>query len=188
MDSRAQQIYRNARANPGDERSQRQWERAVQRMFTDPDDRFQEDLRHKTGRLWKALAWEMEFSRISVNCRSQGGQLICRFLLGRKPTHIRIWYPSFGEILSHGLTEDIRITVASSPNTLGDVLESLEDNFPGATVVSAAVAREQPDGWKVYGDTQKPQRRRDMDPASLVVDVPVDVTRGRVAGVSSWVA
>ena len=188
MDRRAAQIFRDAKANPGDERAQERWKRQAQRMWDNPASRFQRDLASQTGRIWRALAWEMEFSRSSVRCLEAGGQVIAMPTFGHGRTFVRVWYPLLADVQADGLTEDVRITVASPPHLLSDVLESLSDNFPGATVVSSGVAAAQQDGWKAWQDMSKPLKRREIDKGALAVGVPVGVSRGRVAGASTWVA
>lgn len=197
MDIDIQRIRRTWLTEPTDERARLIYERAVDRVFQTPEARFQADLKPGDedgvggGRLWLALHWEMEFCRVSVDCRTQGGMVIARSTYGNF-NHIRIWYPSREEVILDLQPGDIRISV-SSVMDLTDIIDSLQDNFPAATVVSQQVAEAQSDGWfDKSGDwflstTARPKRREDIDHRVLQEQAMVGSTRAGLANLSPWV-
>lgn len=186
MDARTQAIFRRLKANPADADLQEQAEAHIRRIHCDPDARFQADLA-KGGRLWSALVWEMQFSRISVRWREDGGSVMCRMLFSNTTTHVRIWYPSLSTLTDALLLDDVRIVV-SNHRHLSDVIESLEDNFTGATVVSALVSASDPDGYQyACSGFQKPKRSDLIDKAALRQSAAVGSTRNQGHGLNPWV-
>ena len=183
MDARAQAVFRQLKANPGDEGLREHAEAIIARWHCDPAARFQGDLAHK-GRLERALVWEMEFSRISIQSMPGGGMVSCGSKYGNLDVHVRVWYPEMQDLLEDFILDDVRMVVQATGRRLGDTLESLADNFPGATVVSANVARAQPDGWE--RGMQKPLRGDRIDPKALTMDDEAAVLAR--PGRSSWVA
>lgn len=163
MDDKTQRAVREHLLNPGDEHARLRAESYLGRTFVAPEVRFQADLR-EGGRLWKALTWELQFSRQGVVQRDQGGLVSCSTKFGLRWTHVRIWYPTLEDLL-RCFHDDVRISVTSSIELM-DTLESLEDNFPGATVVSSGVASVQRVDH-LWGDMPKPRMREDIDPRAL---------------------
>jgi hypothetical protein len=162
--------------------------RAVERVFHAPDDRFQADLR-KGGRLERALAWEMELPRLSVECWDEGGKVSASSSGGHNTTHIRIWYPTLKQVYADLSFEDVRIVVRAPSRLVGDVIESLEDNFPSATVVSNLVAEAQPDEHVWSSNWTKPKRREDIDHNVLASTVGMEGSqRSKGWGHSPWVS
>jgi hypothetical protein len=186
VDHRAQAIFQAFKANPGDEELRAHAERLVRRRFCEPKDRFQADLRQR-GRLERALLWEMEFSRMSVKVLEGGGLLTCSMRFGA-PVHIRIWYPTFEDVMEDFIEDDVRIVVVASPSRFSDVVESLEDRFPGATIVSDNVARSDP--AKVsWGSIPKPKRSDKVSRRALAEAVAqAGSTRALGYGINPWVA
>lgn len=182
-DLRLQRLWRTWILDQTEENA-RPWRRAVSQMFTSPEAQFQNDLR-EGGKLWRALVWEMEFSRVSVTCQDEGGLVTCRTRFG-KPTHVRVWYQTLPMAHVTGDMEDTRISV-SPGRAQGLVLESLIDNSPGATVVSSGVATVQPDGIYELG-WSRPKSQNEIDPLALAeVEAVAGSTRAGLANLSPWV-
>jgi hypothetical protein len=188
VDRRTQELFRRLKATPGDDELRERVRASLARSFSSPDAVFQHDLRPE-GRLNMALRDWMEFSRISVRCKKGGGLLTChvRSTLAR-PTHVRIWYPTLDDVMDGLYLEDVRIIVASTW-AFSDTVEALEEYFPGATIVSSAVANVQPDmdashdwdGWR------KPKRSDRVDRRVLAEqEAATGSTRGRGWGDNSW--
>lgn len=185
MDHRAQAIFQAYKANPGDEELRAQAERLVRRRFCEPEDRFQADLR-RGGKLERALMWEMEFSRMSVKPMERGGLLTCRMSFGA-PVHVRIWYPTFEDVMEEFIEDDVRIVVVASPSRFMDVVESLADRFPGATIVSGNVARVDP-AERTWGEIPRPKRIDKANRRALAEAVAqVGSTRVTGYGINPWV-
>ena len=186
MDTRAQEIFRAFKANPGDPELEARAKAYAQRCFVDPAERFQAALQ-KGGALERALVWEMEFSRISVQLLNQGGLLSCRHRFSDSPIHIRVWYPTLADIMKDFLPDDVRIVIQASYGRFSDLLESLEGYFPGATIVSAQAARACGQSYAELG-YWRPKRRDLIDPKALAEAKAVEGSTGyTVAGRSTWV-
>ena len=188
MDTRTRKAWNEAQANPGDEVAQDRLKRMVRRLYIDPEEAFQADLA-QDGRIDKALRWEMEFSRIGVQIKEGGGLVSAAPLYGKRWVHIRIWYPTFEEVLADLVPEDVRISVSAHYGMVGDVIETLEGYFGGATIVSAGVANTDPDGYRGWGGIAKPKRADLLDIRKLQeAEIAERSTRHRGWGDNAWVA
>jgi hypothetical protein len=187
MDNRAQAIFRLYKACPEDPQLREAAEGILERFFVEPEARFQSDLR-EGGPLERALRWAMELSRISVQTKARGGLLSCGETYGKLDTHVRIWYPTREDLLLDCLMDDVRFTVSAS-RYFSELVESLEERFPGATIMSVQAANASPaKGHYGYGFV-KPARADQINRKALAACVAAEgSTRGRVAGRSTWVA
>jgi len=159
----------------------------LRRAYVDADTAFQGDLA-EDGRLDKALRWELDYSRIAVQVRDNGGLVSAAPMFGHRWVHIRIWYPAFEDVVAEMAVDDIRISVTAHYGMVGDVIETLEGYFAGATIVSSGIANSDPDGYKSWGDMAKPKRSEDVDRHKLEAMIPARSTPHRGWGDNAWVA
>jgi len=188
MDTRTRQAWVEAQANPGDEVAQERLENMVRRGYVAQEDQFQADLA-PGGRLTKALSWEMEYSRIGVQTKDDGGLVSAAPTYGNRWVHVRVWYPTFEEVLENLTPDDVRISVSAHYSIVGDVIETLEGYFGAATIVSSGVANIDPDGYKGWRDMAKPKRADLIDTRKVQeAEIAERSTRHRGWGDNTWVA